>query len=113
MHEIWKCILARLVELKIMRDPDHDSFYSDESSEEGTKDYDFIRHANKRQGILFKPSKKLKETDKCLADMMPQKDYTLMNQMMMRVADHEKLTLQLYENDIIGFITQTSQMNKS
>ena len=79
MHEIWKCVLARLVELKIMRDPDHDSFYSDESSEEGSKEYDFIKHANKRHGILFKPSKKLKDTDKCLADMMPTKDYTLMN----------------------------------
>ena len=33
--------------------------------------------------------------------------------MLLRVADHEKLNMQLYENDIIGFIGQTSQMNQS
>ena len=56
LNEIWKNMMARLVELKVLRDPDDDSEADegeiDSSDLEG--DFDFIHEGRKRVGRLLK-----------------------------------------------------------
>ena len=57
LNEIWKCILARLVELNVLRDPEDDSNASDEESDDLGTEFDFVHHGNKRVGKLFNNKK--------------------------------------------------------
>ena len=48
----------RLIELKVMKDPEVDSFDSDSDSTEMEDDFDFVTIAKERMGTLFKGKKK-------------------------------------------------------
>ena len=48
LNEIWDCVQARLIELKVMKDPEVDSFDSDSDSTEMEDDFDFVTIAKER-----------------------------------------------------------------
>lgn len=45
IEEIWKAVLARLVKLDVLRDPDDDSEGSDEDSTDLEEEFDFVAKA--------------------------------------------------------------------
>jgi len=108
-EEIWKGILARLVELKVLRDPDdmveeagddddsteyEDWEYANASEEPtdslGRPKFDFIRAARKRFGKLFRgqPSAR-KGKSRSLEEQMKRNDFIMINKALLKVAEHE------------------------
>lgn len=84
-------MLARLVELKVLRDPDDDVIIdSEEESSELEGDFDFIHEGKKRVGKLMKNKRYKHQKEKPLIDMMPQNDFLVVNKMLEKSIDHEK-----------------------
>jgi hypothetical protein len=75
IEEIWKAILARLVKLDVLRDPDDDSEGEDSDSTDLEDEFDFIPKAEKRVGRLFKAKRNKKGKNPPLIDQMKQNDY--------------------------------------
>ena len=84
-------ILARLIELNVLRDPDDLSYGSDEESEELKDGFDFLHHAKRRVGRLFKNKRSKQQKEKALRDLMPKNDFAVCNSMLEKVIEHEKI----------------------
>lgn len=88
MAEIWKSVLARLVDLNVVNDPDADSFASDCESSDYEEHYDFILQGTKRIGRLLK-GKRSSRDQKSLGEQMPRNDLRLINKMLEQSIYHE------------------------
>jgi len=54
INEIWHVIQNRLIDLKVMKDPDEESLGSASESTEFEDDFDFCMKAGERVGHLFR-----------------------------------------------------------
>lgn len=70
IEEIWKAVLARLVKLDVLRDPDDDSEGSDEDSTDLEDEFDFVAKAQRRVGKLLKEKRTKKAKHLALIDQM-------------------------------------------
>ena len=68
LEEIWKAVLARLVKLDVLRDPDDDSEGEDNDSTDLEDDFDFVAKAQKRVGKLLKEKRTKKAKHLALID---------------------------------------------
>ena len=91
LNEIWDCVQRRLIELKVMKDPEVDSFDSDSDSTEMEDDFDFVAIAKERMGTLFKGKKKKEANEKSVAELMRRNDLVLMRKAIDKVCEHEFL----------------------
>lgn len=91
LNEIWDCVQRRLIELKVMKDPEVDSFGSDSDSTEMDDDFDFVAVAKERMSTLFKGKKKKEGNEKSVADLMRRNDLVLIRKAMEKLCDHEFL----------------------
>lgn len=108
LNEIWKCVLNRLVELNVLKDPDAaQEFASDDDSTELEEDFDYIYHAKKRVGVLFKNKRSKDDKDKSLRDMMPKNDFTMVQRMLDKTIEHEKVVIKLNEYEVFPFVVET------
>jgi hypothetical protein len=91
INEIWSCVSKRLIELKVMKDPEIDSADSDSDSTEMEEDFDFVAVAKERASTLFKGKKKKESNEKSVAELMRRNDLTLMRRAMDKIVEHEYL----------------------
>lgn len=70
IEEIWKAVLARLVKLDVLRDPDDDSEGTDDDSTDLEEEFDFVAKAQKRVGKLLKEKRTKKAKHLALIDQM-------------------------------------------
>ena len=91
LNEIWSCVEKRLIELKVMKDPEVDSFDSDSDSTEMEDNFDFVTQAKERVDTLFKGKKKKDPNEKSVAELMKRNDLILMRKAIEKLCDHEYL----------------------
>jgi hypothetical protein len=91
INEIWDCVSKRLIELKVMKDPEIDSAGSESDSTEMEDDWDFVTIAKERASTLFKGKKKKESNEKSVAELMRRNDLTLMRRALDKVVEHEYL----------------------
>ena len=89
INEIWQCISKRLIELRVMKDPECDSLASDSDSTEVEEDCDFVQVASERVHSLFKGKKKQDRSEKSVAELMRRNDLKLMKRVVTKVVEHE------------------------
>lgn len=91
LNEIWKNILARLVELKVLKDPDDTDSEDLEfnESEELEDDFDFNREAINRQGRFLK-FKRYRDGRGELVKLISSNDFKLINKMLQLTAANDK-----------------------
>ena len=73
-----------------MKDPDEVQQESDQESEELEEDFDFCEAAKERAGQLFTGKRRKDAIEKPLADIMKQKDFLLINECLLKCAEHEE-----------------------
>lgn len=91
INEIWQCVSKRLIELRVMKDPEGDSVASDSDSTEVEEDCDFVQVASERVHSLFKGKKKQDRSEKSVAELMRRNDLNLMKRVISKVVEHEQL----------------------
>jgi hypothetical protein len=77
-----------------MRDPDEAPVDSDPDSSELGDEFDFITAAKGRAGQFFTGKRKKDSNEKSLAELMKQKDLTLINEVLLKCAEHEEKLLE-------------------
>ena len=96
LNEIWKCVLARLVDLNVLRDPDADSANTDDDESDELEDnFDFVLHGRERVGKLFNSKRSKDQKERALRDIMPKNDFNVVNRMLCKCIEHEKSFIKL------------------
>ena len=86
INEIWTCVQQRLVELKVMKDPEADSQGEESDSTDFEEGFSFVEEGAMRVGKLFRPKA---GQEKSLKDQMKKNDWTLLNKLLERAVAHD------------------------
>jgi predicted nucleotidyltransferase component of viral defense system len=78
IEEIWKAILARLVQLSVLRDPNEKFITEDSESTELDGEFDFVEKASKRVDKFLMKTRSRKDKGKSVGDQMRQNDLIVM-----------------------------------
>lgn len=124
-EEIWKGVLSRLVELRVLKDPDHisdDDASSDTSEEYSNWDdaeedefsrpmFDFVGRAKQRFGNILRGQTKQRKRNNhpTVEDQMRPNDFIIINKAILKTAEHETFKHNLMRKNIFHFIDLTNE----
>lgn len=105
-EEIWQNVVSRLIELKVMRDPEvvkrekaAAEMEQSDSSSDYEEEFNFIGKAREREGRIFAGKVKAGATRTTMKDQMRRNDFALLNRAISLVASHERFNNRLSKLD--------------
>ena len=90
ISEIWGSVKERLIELKVMKDPDVESYGSDSDSTEMEDEFDFKARTRERVETLFNAKRGKDKNEKSIAEIMKRNDLRVVRKAFEKVVEHEE-----------------------
>ena len=90
INEIWQSMQSRLIQLNVLKDPEVESFASDEGESTEIEDAtDFAQFAPNRIQFLFKGKKNQDKGVKSVEQLLRRNDLHLMKKLVEKVLEHD------------------------